>query len=131
MHDGGKIIAGVVAFLGLVTFPVWYTWARGSDGKPPALAKPIKGERCVESRAFMRANHMDLLNQWRDLVVREGTRSYQSRDHAGDVHDMSLSNTCLECHGDKTQFCDKCHGYLGVSPYCWDCHVDPKGLQND
>ena len=39
----------------------------------------------------------------------------------------SLSGTCMSCHDDKAGFCDKCHDYLGVQPYCWDCHVEPKG----
>ena len=38
---------------------------------------------------------------------------------------MSLTNTCLGCHSNKAQFCDQCHNYLEVTPYCWDCHVDP------
>jgi len=126
MHDGGKIIAGVVAFLGLATFPVWFTLAQGGDGGAPKLAKPVKGEHCVESTAFMRSHHMELLNEWRDSVVRDGKRLYVSHDFPNDLHDMSLTKTCLDCHADKTQFCDQCHSYLSVSPYCWDCHVDPK-----
>ena len=31
--------------------------------------------------------------------------------------------TCVHCG-----LCaDACHTYLAVSPYCWDCHVEPKG----
>jgi len=126
MHDGGKIVTGIVAFLGLVTFPVWFTVAQGKDGGAPALAKPVRGEHCVESKAFMRANHMELLNTWRDSVVREGKRLYRSHDYPNELHDMSLTKTCLNCHADRAQFCDQCHSYLSVSPYCWDCHVDPK-----
>jgi hypothetical protein len=37
---------------------------------------------------------------------------------------MSLSNTCLDCHSNKAEFCDRCHNYASVSPYCWDCHID-------
>ena len=39
---------------------------------------------------------------------------------------MSLSGTCMSCHPNKKEFCDACHDYLAVSPYCWDCHVEPK-----
>ncbi|MGD8893899.1 MAG: menaquinol oxidoreductase, partial [Desulfobacterales bacterium] len=35
-------------------------------------------------------------------------------------------NTCLDCHEEKAEFCDKCHNYASVSPYCWECHIDPK-----
>ena len=37
------------------------------------------------------------------------------------------ANTCLKCHNDYEQFCDKCHKTNNVEPYCWSCHVLPKG----
>ena len=73
----------------------------------------------------MRARHMDLLDDWRDRVVREGERVYVS-DLSGASHEMSLSNTCMDCHSNKAEFCDRCHDYMAVDPYCWDCHVEPK-----
>jgi len=33
----------------------------------------------------------------------------------------------MKCHTDKAKFCDRCHNYVGVTPNCWDCHVEPKG----
>ncbi|MBW2266037.1 MAG: hypothetical protein JRF28_07735 [Deltaproteobacteria bacterium] len=41
---------------------------------------------------------------------------------------MSLQNTCMSdnCHAKKTEFCDQCHDYTAVEPYCWDCHIVPK-----
>jgi hypothetical protein len=39
---------------------------------------------------------------------------------------MSLSNTCLACHDGQEKFCNACHKYLAVKPFCWDCHFDPK-----
>jgi hypothetical protein len=70
----------------------------------------------------MRADHMTLLNEWRDLVVRENQRTYTATD--GTEYEMSLTKTCLDCHSNKEEFCDKCHTYADVSPYCWDCHVE-------
>jgi len=32
----------------------------------------------------------------------------------------------MDCHNNKTKFCDQCHNYAGVSPYCWECHIEPK-----
>jgi hypothetical protein len=32
----------------------------------------------------------------------------------------------MDCHSDKTKFCDQCHNYLSVNPYCWDCHIAPE-----
>ena len=74
MYDSGKIIAGLVIFLGLVTFPIWYTWGSGGPGQAPEIKTPANEQACVESTEFMAAWHMDLLNQWRDSVVREGNR---------------------------------------------------------
>jgi cytochrome c oxidase subunit 2 len=39
---------------------------------------------------------------------------------------MSLQNTCMHCHSNKQKFCDECHTYVAVKPYCWDCHIAPK-----
>ena len=126
MHDGKKIILGLLIFLGVATFPVWYMVAPGRDGKVPELAKPIGGERCVESREFIRAHHMELLDAWRDSVVREGKRTYVSHDFPGEVHEMSLTKTCLRCHADREKFCDRCHATLSVAPSCWECHDAPR-----
>ena len=95
MHDGKKIILGLLIFLGLATFPAWYLVAHGGHGDVPELAKPVSGDRCVESKDFMRAHHMQLLDGWRDAVVREGRRTYTSRDFPGRSYEMSLTKTCL------------------------------------
>jgi hypothetical protein len=123
MQDGGKIILGLVVFVAVLATPLWYTAASGKGGEVPEPAKASKGERCVADTAYMRANHMDLLNPWRDEVVRESDRDYTAPD--GTHHDKSLTRTCLDCHDEKEKFCDTCHSYAGVEPTCWDCHVIP------
>ncbi|MFC1848908.1 sulfate reduction electron transfer complex DsrMKJOP subunit DsrJ [candidate division CSSED10-310 bacterium] len=120
MYDSGKIIAGLIIFLILVTSTVW----SGKATLKPELQKATQGKKCVAETKWMTANHMDLLNEWRDKVVREGERSITIN---GVKYDMSLTKTCLKCHTDATKFCDKCHNFLAVEPYCWDCHVVPKG----
>jgi hypothetical protein len=127
MFDTGKIIVGLVVFLILITFPVWYNVAKGKATYVPDLEKPATADRCVAATDYMTAHHMDLLNDWRDRVVRKGERIYV--DSYGTKYEMSLTNTCLSCHTNKDKFCDKCHNYMGVSPYCWDCHVDPKEVR--
>ncbi len=128
MHHGGKIIFGLVVFVTLVTFPIWFTGATGNTGYVPEPKLPAGGGRCVESREYMKAWHMDLLNQWRDLVVRNGQRVYISKTY-GTEHPMSLSDmtvqSCMSCHNDKAAFCDSCHTYVGAEPYCWECHNIP------
>jgi hypothetical protein len=71
---------------------------------------------------YMRAEHMQLLDLWRHSVVRNGKRVFVNT--SGKEFNMSLSNTCLDCHSNKADFCDRCHTYASVEPYCWDCHID-------
>jgi hypothetical protein len=126
MYDAGKVIIGIVIFLVLITFPVWYNIATGKATYVPELEKASKGEQCVAETEYMKASHMDLLNQWRDDVVRQGERIYT--DAKGNKYNMSLSHTCLDCHSSKKNFCDRCHDYMAVDPYCWECHIIPEEL---
>ncbi len=119
MHDAGKIILGLGVFAGLVTGPVWYGIGRGK-GAPPELQKPAEAKQCIEPTSFMRARHMELLDGWRDAVVREQQHVYVASD--GQRWDMSLTRTCLRCHAEPKNFCIKCHEYAGVDAFCWDCH---------
>ena len=127
MHDTGKVIIGLLIFIVLAAFPIWFAVAGGKTADVPELEKAAKGENCVLPTEEMRAAHMDLLNDWRDDVVRTGERYYKAFD--GTTHEMSLTRTCLGCHVNKDAFCDRCHDYLSVKPYCWDCHVDPKEVE--
>lgn len=126
MRNAGMIIGGLIVFLILMTSPIWYNALFGTSVEPPKVESPPNGStECVEQVEYMRAFHMDLLNEWRDKVVRDGTRDYVSTTN-GRAFDMSLSRTCMDCHSNKADFCDRCHTYMAVSPYCWDCHVEPK-----
>jgi hypothetical protein len=130
MYDSRKIIAGLVIFIFLMTVPVWYN-AFSKGGGRPVIELP-KGDcnRCVLPKGEMKAKHMQILDQWRDEVVREGSRYYkhQCKDNTTMLRQKSLTKGCLasDCHKSKKDFCDKCHNYVGVSNYCWDCHVIPK-----
>ena len=73
----------------------------------------------------MRENHMQLLMDWRDSVVRDRIRTYKS-SLTDKEHKKSLTGECLSCHVNKADFCDQCHNYRKVKPYCWDCHIVPK-----
>ena len=119
MADAGKIAAGLLVFGALVTGPVWYGLGRGT-GAPPDLAKPAGEKQCIEPTSFMRARHMELLNGWRDAVVRRDEHVYVASD--GKRHEISLTGTCLRCHSDTDKFCNRCHQYAGVEAFCWDCH---------
>ena len=123
MKDKKFIYGGVIIFIIIATFPFWYN--RGKAAPAPELeltAAAKAAEVCVRSTEYMRAEHMQLLDLWRDSVVRRGDRTYVNP--SGKEFNMSLSNTCLDCHSNKAQFCDRCHDYASVRPYCWDCHID-------
>ncbi|MEW5767076.1 MAG: sulfate reduction electron transfer complex DsrMKJOP subunit DsrJ [bacterium] len=129
MYDKGKIIAGLIIFMALATFPFFYNKGKAASAPEPSLDTPViqqmSEKQCVKSAEFMRANHMKLLNEWRDSAVRDGQREYGLID--GIKYDKSLQKTCMHCHSNKKSFCDRCHTYANVSVYCWDCHIEPKG----
>jgi hypothetical protein len=123
MKDKKFIIAGVIVFIVIATFPFWYNRGKAAPAPEPQLTEKAKAAKvCVRSTEYMRAEHMQLLDLWRDSVVRRGDRIYVNP--GGHEYTMSLTNTCLDCHSNKTEFCDRCHNYASVRPYCWDCHID-------
>ncbi len=133
LYDGGKIIVGLAVFLAFVLFPFYNNFGKVNKKPEPKTDTPAIQEwekqygkkECVESKEFMRTEHMQLLNNWRDSVVRETYRQYVSLT-SGKTFTMSLQNGCMNCHSNKKKFCDECHNYMAVKPYCWDCHIQPK-----
>jgi len=123
MNDKKYIIAGLAIFVVLMTFPFWFNM--GKAAPPPEVIltpKALAAKECVRPTALMKVEHQQLLDVWRDTVTRDGRRIYVNEQ--GKQFNMSLSNTCLDCHSNKAEFCDRCHNYASVSPYCWDCHID-------
>jgi hypothetical protein len=133
LYDGGKIFIGLVIFVAFAAFPFYYNVGKVNAKPEPKTDTPAIQEwekqhgkkQCVESKEFMRTEHMQLLNNWRDSVVRDGNRGYMSDTHTVRFN-MSLQNECMKCHANKKKFCDECHNYMAVKPYCWDCHIAPK-----
>jgi len=131
MYDGSKIIAGILVFLILITFPLWYNALTGKAGyiPKPKIDPKILAEKkqCVEPKEFIRVKHMDLLKDWRESVVRRNIRVYVASDQK--KYNISLTKTCINCHSDKREeFCNQCHNYMGVTNNCWDCHTHPKEI---
>ena len=123
MNDKSKIIWGLIIFVAIVTFPLLANIGRERKAPEPELTPKAKAaKQCVRETEYMKAEHMQLLDMWRDEVVRKGNRVYVNAE--GKEFNMSLSNTCLDCHSNKAEFCDKCHTYASADPYCWDCHID-------
>ncbi len=125
MYDGGKIIVGLVIGLCLLLSPFFFNAGKAAKAPQPELtAKAKEAKKCVADTAYMRSSHMHLLDDWRQTVVRDGDRYMKTAD--GKVYYKSLQVTCLECHSNKSKFCDQCHNYVDMNPYCWDCHLEPK-----
>jgi hypothetical protein len=147
MYDKPVILIGLVAGLALLTFPLWYTQAAGSHGAAPQLELP-KGH-CVEDTEYMRAHHMELLDRWRNEVVREGDNAPYVSQAFGTKYEKSLTKTCMGCHTNRETFCYRCHEYANVSSLhllspcpgdptpergivCWDCHqAESKRIASD
>jgi len=143
MYKGGKIIASLIIFVAFLTFPFFSNMGKANAG-PEALAATVSqlaGKQCVEPASYMRTNHMQLLNQWRNADVRDGKTVYVNTQ--GKSFDISLQS-CVECHSTQAtatttgvsnpvlntssdQFCVSCHTYASVKPTCWSCHAGPEG----
>jgi len=122
MKDTRWIAVGMAVFLIGASFPVWRAATGNATGELPVLGRAKAGSTCVEDTAFMRAQHMNLLEQWRNAVVRNDSLTYTST--SGQQFRMSLTGTCLDCHQTAVTFCTRCHDYAGVKPSCWNCHLE-------
>ena len=123
MNDKKLIVAGIAIFIVLLSFPFWFNLGKAAPAPELVLTDKAKAAKvCVMPTDYMRAEHMQLLDVWRHNVVRNAQRTFVNL--SGKVFTMSLANTCLDCTSYKADFCDRCHNYASVRPYCWDCHID-------
>jgi hypothetical protein len=136
LFDRNKVIGGLVIFLVLITIPLWQNLGKTVAAPTPSLDTPVikklaeKDKKCVMPKEWMRANHMQMLVDWRDNVVRtkeQQVTTSRGREFVapdGKQYLASLTNTCMECHSNKVQFCDQCHNYVAAAPNCWGCHLE-------
>ena len=121
MYNKKAVCIGIVILVVLLSSPFWIGLF-GTTYKETGVVKPNQ-DACVENAAFMRAQHMRLLNEWRDQALRNENRTYVAEN--GKKWEISLQNTCMKCHTNYEGFCQKCHLSNSVSPYCWTCHIIP------
>ena len=126
----------MVIFLVMITIPLWQNLGKTVAAPAPSLDTPAikqlaeKDKKCVMPTEWMRANHMQMLVDWRDNVVRtkeQQVTTSRGREFVapdGKQYLASLTNTCMECHSNKVEFCDKCHNYVAAAPNCWGCHLE-------
>lgn len=140
MYKGGKIIASLIIFVAILAFPFFYNLGKANAGPDIPVVQQSSTTQCVEPAEYMRANHMQLLNQWREAFVQNGKTEYVNSQ--GKSFEISLQS-CLQCHSTGTvpntggvsnpalntsdQFCVSCHNYAAVKPTCWSCHSGPEG----
>lgn len=122
MYDKGKVLTGLAIFVIIMTFPVWYNLVHAQHVPKPVLPKDVK--QCVGKLDYMRTSHMQVLDTWRNEVVR--TENRKMVEVGGKQYTKSLQLGCMVCHPDRVKFCDECHTYAAVNPFCWDCHIQPK-----
>jgi hypothetical protein len=135
MYDSGKVIIGIIVFVLIFSSPLLMNLSSGDASYKPEPKLPDSGT-CIESREYMKDYHMEMLNSWRDMVVRQNIRFLKTSNGKyfeinGHKAEMSLIKTCMNCHNNKAEFCDRCHNYLDVKPYCWDCHIDPSLVKKE
>jgi hypothetical protein len=123
MYNKVTIIPGLIIFVLFVTFPLWFNAFSTASTVPKPELPPGGEKQCVASATEMRASHMQMLNVWRDDVLRDGDRVAVMVD--GKEYRKGLQMACMECHSNKEKFCDSCHEYVSVKPFCWDCHLSP------
>lgn len=122
MYKGGKIIASLIIFVAILTFPFFYNMGKANAG-PEIDPQELAYMQSIEPAFDMKAYHPQLFNQWRNEFVRNGKTVYvNSQGKEFDINIGKLAGT-----GTSSQFCASCHNYVAVKPTCWSCHNGPKG----
>ena len=64
LYDGGKILIGLIIFVAFATFPFYFNIGKVNAKPEPKLDTPAilqmpeQDRKCVESKTFMRTEHM-------------------------------------------------------------------------
>lgn len=124
MYKPLRIVVFIVVVLAVVLVPLLANIGRVAADPVIALDTPeierMDTKECIEPTNYMKAEHMHLLDMWRNEVIRGTDTSYVSS--TGVIYDMSLEDTCFSCHSNRAEFCLSCHDYVGVETDCWSCH---------
>jgi hypothetical protein len=123
MTNKATVMLGLLLFLIVATFPLWYDWFVGNPRYRPEPELPVNKKKCIEDKQMISIWHSDILVQWRNATVRDAKQMYLSNTYGNRIY-MNLTESCMTCHSNKTRFCDRCHAYVATTPNCWDCHVD-------
>jgi hypothetical protein len=132
-YNAKNIFTGLAVFLILILLPLVPNLGKTIPPPQRQLDTPVikklaeKDRKCIMPTDWMRANHMQMLIDWRDNVVRTNEKGAPNGRYMetpdGRKFLASLTNTCMDCHSNKAEFCDRCHNYVAVAPNCWGCHL--------
>jgi hypothetical protein len=126
MHRPWAGAAFLVLVAAVLTFPFWYS--RAEPLAPEPVLRPASGA-CVEPAEVMRRDHMTMLYEWRDSVVRSSARDRRWYVSSSGVRfEKSLTRTCLGCHQSRRTFCDRCHAQVSVTVTCFQCHASDRAV---
>jgi hypothetical protein len=75
-------------------------------------------ENCVRDAEYMRFQHMDLLKETRERVIREGVKG-----------GITLAG-CGDCHRNRDRFCNRCHEAVTLNLDCFGCHYYPESSED-
>ena len=127
MYDSGKIIPGLLIFILLITFPIWYNniFCNAEEMQPvsnnelsEAMFQGItfpNGAQHALTTGEMRSTHMNMLRDIHAVAMKQG--------YTPEKDGKKPTMQCMMCHGSKEDFCDKCHVSAAVTtPDCWTCH---------
>ncbi len=93
----------------------------------PVIAKG-KGDQCVADTAFMRRNHMRVLDHQRDDTVHAGERAGKfSLKGCLDCHAVEGTDTRPVSFDSPQHFCRTCHDFAAVQVDCFSCHASRPG----
>ena len=104
------VVLGLIILLPLVYSVVLWAFPSQMQCSQPFLEKPKGHKKCIKDTEYMRSNHMTLLKNIRNQVMRQGEKGQ-----------MGLKD-CRQCHTNREQFCDKCHNAVNLKPDCFNCH---------
>jgi hypothetical protein len=85
---------------GLITFPFWFNMGKAAPAPGSGADRQSQGrQKMRHGHRYMKAEHMQLLDVWRHNGGAK--RNGSIRQPEGKEFNMSLSNTCLDCHSNK------------------------------
>ena len=81
----------------------------------------------VEDEVNSRADEVRLnIRPYWVHVKAENVLNWRYITVGGKQYRKGLQMACMQCHTSKEKFCDTCHDYTSVKPFCWDCHLTPE-----